>query len=136
MFKVLARFVERGRTFDMVVLDPPAFASAAARGGKPWSAMRDYTELITAALDVLAPGGLLVAASSTHKMTPDEFERALADGAMGAGTRLQIIDRRSLPPDFPTVPGFPEAQLPQVRRRRPRLSASVASAQLIDGARR
>ena len=109
VFKVLARFVERGRTFDMVVVDPPAFASAAARGGKPWSAMRDYSELITASLDVLAPGGLLAAASSTHKMTSDEFERALADGAMGAGTRLQIIDRRALPPDFPTVPGFPEA---------------------------
>jgi len=109
VFKVLARFVERGRTFDMVVVDPPAFASAAARGGKPWSAMRDYSELITAALDVTAPGGMLVAASSTHKMTLDEFERALADGAVNAGTRLQIIDRRPLPPDFPTVPGFPEA---------------------------
>ena len=109
VFKVLARFVERGRKFDMVVVDPPAFASAAARGGKPWSAMRDYSELITASLDVLAPGGLLVAASSTHKMTLEEFERSLADGAMAAGTRLQIIDRRPLPPDFPTVPGFPEA---------------------------
>ncbi|MBA2545163.1 MAG: class I SAM-dependent rRNA methyltransferase, partial [Deltaproteobacteria bacterium] len=87
-FKVLARFVERKRTFDMVVLDPPAFASAAARGGKPWSAVRDYADLITASLDVLAPGGLLVAASSTHKMSASEFELALADGALGAGTRL------------------------------------------------
>jgi len=109
VFTVLARFVERRRTFDMVVVDPPAFASAAARGGKPWSAMRDYSELITAALDVLAPGGLLAAASSTHKMTNEEFERSIADGAMGAGTRLQILDRRPLPSDFPTVPGFPEA---------------------------
>ena len=108
-FKVLARFVERKRTFDMVVIDPPAFASAAARGGKPWSAVRDYSELIAAALDVTAPGGLLIAASSTHKMSLPEFEQALADGAMAAGTRLQIIDRRSLPADFPTVPGFPEA---------------------------
>lgn len=109
VFKVLARFVERGRQFDMVVVDPPAFASAAARGGKPWSAMRDYAELIAAALDVTAPGGLLAAASSTHKMSVDEFERALAEGAYAARTRLQIIDRRPLPPDFPTVPGFPEA---------------------------
>ncbi len=108
VFKVLARFVERGRTFDMVVLDPPAFASAAARGGKPWSAVRDYSELIAASLEVLVPQGLLVAASSTHKMSAPEFELALADGAMGAGTRLQIVDRRTLPPDFPTVPGFPE----------------------------
>lgn len=108
-FKVLARFVERNRTFDMVVLDPPAFASAAARGGKPWSAVRDYSELITASLEVLVPGGILVAASSTHKMTAQEFELALADGALAADTRLQIIDRRTLPPDFPTTPGFPES---------------------------
>nr|HEX4318868.1 class I SAM-dependent rRNA methyltransferase [Kofleriaceae bacterium] len=108
-FKVLARFVERDRSFDMVVLDPPAFASAQARGGKTWSAVRDFSELIAASLDVLAPGGLLIAASSTHKMTAQEFELALADGAMAAGTRLQIVDRRGLPPDFPTVPGFPEA---------------------------
>ncbi|HEX2685050.1 MAG TPA: class I SAM-dependent rRNA methyltransferase [Kofleriaceae bacterium] len=108
-FKVLARFVERKRMFDMVVLDPPAFASAGARGGKTWSAVRDFSELVAASLEVLTPGGLLVAASSTHKMSAPEFELALAEGAMGAGTRLQIIDRRSLPPDFPTVPGFPEA---------------------------
>jgi len=108
VFKVLARFVERSRTFDLVVLDPPAFASAAARGGKPWSAVRDYAELIAASLDVLVPGGLLIAASSTHKMSSSDFELALADGAQMAGTQLQIIDRRPLPPDFPTLPGFPE----------------------------
>ncbi|MGE0551186.1 MAG: class I SAM-dependent rRNA methyltransferase [Kofleriaceae bacterium] len=109
VFKVLARFVERGRNFDMVVIDPPAFASAAARGGKPWSALRDYTELITASLEVLVSGGLLVAASSTHKMPLSEYELALAHGAADADTQLQIVDRRSLPADFPTVPAFPEA---------------------------
>jgi 23S rRNA (cytosine1962-C5)-methyltransferase len=109
VFKVLARFVERSRTFDLVVLDPPAFASAAARGGKPWSAVKDYSELITASLEVLVPGGLLIAASSTHKMSASDFELALADGAQLAGTQLQIVDRRSLPADFPTLPGFPEA---------------------------
>ena len=107
-FKVLAKFVERARTFDLVALDPPAFASAQARGGKTWSAIRDYAELVAASLSVLAPGGLLIAACSTHKMSAAEFELALADGALAARTRLQIIDRRSLPPDFPTLPGFPE----------------------------
>ena len=38
-----------------------------------------------------------------------DAQRALAEGAMAAGTRLQIVDRRPLPPDFPTTPGFPEA---------------------------
>lgn len=106
--KVLVRFVERKRSFDLVVIDPPAFASAAARGGKPWSATRDYAELVAACLSVLSPGGLLVAASSTHKLTAMEYEQALAEGALLAQTQLRIIDRRGLPPDFPTVPGFPE----------------------------
>jgi len=107
-FKVLAKFGERSRTFDVVALDPPAFASAQARGGKTWSAIRDYAELVSASLEVLVPGGLLIAACSTHKMTAAEFELALADGALGARTRLQIVDRRALPPDFPSLPGFPE----------------------------
>ncbi|MEZ4358566.1 MAG: class I SAM-dependent rRNA methyltransferase [Kofleriaceae bacterium] len=106
--KVLTRFVDRKRAFDMVVIDPPAFASAAARGGKPWSATRDYAELVAACVEVLAPQGLLVAASSTHKLNLLEYEQALAEGALAARTQLRIIDRRGLPPDFPTVPGFPE----------------------------
>jgi len=109
-FKVMARFEERKRTFDMVVIDPPAFASAAARGGKPWSALKDYSELVGACLRVLEPGGLLVAASSTHKIGPAEFELALAEGAYDEGVELQVIDRRGLPADFPTSPGFPEGQ--------------------------
>jgi 23S rRNA (cytosine1962-C5)-methyltransferase len=108
-FKVLARFAERGRRFDMVIVDPPAFASAAARGGKPWSALRDYAELITACLESTEPGGLLVAASSTHKIGAADYELALAEGAAGARTQLQILERRGLPVDFPESPGFPDA---------------------------
>lgn len=106
-FKVLARFAERKRQFDMVVIDPPAFASA-SRGGKTWSALKDYGELVTASLEVLAPGGLLVAASSTRKIDADDFEAAIAEGSMKARVDLRIIDRRFLPPDFPTLPVFPE----------------------------
>lgn len=106
-FKVLARFADRGRRFDMVVIDPPAFASA-SRGGNAWSAVKDYGELVAAALQVIEPGGLLVAASSTRKVSQAEFDLALAEGAMLARTELRIIDHRGLPPDFPTLPGFPE----------------------------
>jgi 23S rRNA (cytosine1962-C5)-methyltransferase len=107
VFKVLARMKDRGRQFDMVVIDPPAFASG-ARGGKPWSAVKDYGELAEAALAVLAPGGLLAAASSTHKMSQADFDLSLADGAMRIGTQLRIVERCPLPVDFPIAPGFPE----------------------------
>jgi 23S rRNA (cytosine1962-C5)-methyltransferase len=107
VFKVLARMAERSRRFDLVVIDPPAFASG-SRGGRPWSAVKDYGELVAAALEVLEPGGLLAAASSTHKMSSSEFDLSLADGAVRAGTNLRIVERVSLPPDFPVAPGFPE----------------------------
>jgi len=107
VFKVLARMKERGRQFDLVVIDPPAFASG-ARGGRPWSAVKDYGELAEAALAVLAPGGLLAAASSTHKMSQADFDLSLADGAMRARTQLRIVERCPLPIDFPIAPGFPE----------------------------
>jgi 23S rRNA (cytosine1962-C5)-methyltransferase len=106
-FKVLARFADRKRLFDMVIIDPPAFASA-SRGGHTWSAVKDYGELIAASLQVLVPGGLLLAASSTRKVSQLEFDTALAEGAMLTGTELRIIDRRGLPPDFPTMPAFPD----------------------------
>jgi 23S rRNA (cytosine1962-C5)-methyltransferase len=104
---LLSRFAERGRRFDLVVIDPPAFASA-SRSARPWSAVKDYGELVAASLGVLDRGGLLAAASSTHKLSLLEFEASLADGAVRAGTELRIIDRRPLPPDFPVTPAFPE----------------------------
>ncbi len=105
---VCTKFAERGRKFDLIAIDPPAFASAAARGGRPWSAIRDYAELVTACLGILEPGGLLVAASSTHKVDQIEFDAMLADGAAAAGCELSVIDRRGLPVDFPVSPAFPE----------------------------
>lgn len=107
-FKVLARFAERKRTFEAVIIDPPAFASG-SRGGKPWSAVQDYGELVAASLGVLAPGGLLIAASSTRKLDTHGFEMALAEGAARAGTDLRIVNRCGLPVDFPALPAFPES---------------------------
>jgi 23S rRNA (cytosine1962-C5)-methyltransferase len=105
-FKVLAKGAERGRKFDMIVLDPPAFGSAGK--GQTFSATQDYRELIQAALGALTPGGVLAAVSSTHKISSEEFDRMLADGAARAGTWLRVVERPCLPPDFPVNPGFPE----------------------------
>ena len=103
--KTLARFSDRDRKFGMIVIDPPAFASG-SKGGKPWSTVRDYRELVAACIEVLEPGGLLVAACSTHKMTQVDFDTALAVGASRAGRELQIIERQGLPVDFPVSPAF------------------------------
>jgi len=107
-FKVLTKFADRGRKFDMVVIDPPAFASG-TRSGRPWSAVKDFGELVAAALDVTETGGLLISASSTHKLSASDFDMSLADGAARTGTVLRILERCGLPVDFPRSPGFPES---------------------------
>jgi 23S rRNA (cytosine1962-C5)-methyltransferase len=104
--KVLGKMAERGRKFDLVVMDPPAFGTAGQ--GKVFSAVQDYRDLVADALAILDPGGLLVAVSSTHKISAEEFDRVLADGAVRAKAGLRIIERRWLPPDFCVAPGFPE----------------------------
>ena len=104
--KVLAQLGERGRRFDMVVLDPPAFGTAGR--GQAFSATQDYRDLVTAALAVLERGGLLVAASATHKISDEDFDRILADCGARARRSLRVIERRWLPPDFCVAPAFPE----------------------------
>jgi len=106
-FKVLAKMEERGRRFDLVVLDPPAFGTSGR--GQIFSAAQDFRDLVASALAVLEPGGLLAAASGTHKISPEDFDRMLAEGAAKAGTQLRILERCSLPADFCVSPGFPEA---------------------------
>jgi 23S rRNA (cytosine1962-C5)-methyltransferase len=106
VFKVLARMKERGRKFDLVVLDPPAFGTAGR--GQVFSAVQDYRDLVAASLGVLVPGGLLAAASSTHKISHEAFDGMLAEGGARAQTPLRILERAWLPPDFCVSPGFPE----------------------------
>src|SRR5262249_21647224 len=106
VFKVLARMEERKRRFDFVVLDPPAFGTSGR--GQVFSAASDYRDLVAAALRVLEPGGLVAAASATHKISADDFDRMLAEGAVRAGTQVRVLERCWLPPDFCVSPGFPE----------------------------
>ena len=105
--KVLAKMQERKRQFDLIVLDPPAFASASG-GGKTWSAAKGYGELVTAALAVLAKGGLLAAACTTHRLSDADFLFAVAQGAADGRRRTRIIEHAQLPADFPTLPAYCE----------------------------
>ncbi len=107
VFKVLARLADRNREFDLVVLDPPAFGTGGT--GRPFSAIKDYRELVTASLEVLTPEGVLIAVSSTRKLLPMDFESALGEGALDARRKLRIVERCALPADFPQSPAFPEA---------------------------
>jgi 23S rRNA (cytosine1962-C5)-methyltransferase len=103
--KVLERFASRGRSFDIVVCDPPTFSHGPAG---QFSVARDLAKLAGASAAVLAPGGLLVLASNSTKLSSADVDRALGEGGADARAELRIIERVGLPSDFPVAPGFPE----------------------------
>jgi 23S rRNA (cytosine1962-C5)-methyltransferase len=105
--KALERFAERKRSFDLIICDPPTFSHAQG-SGKPFSATANLASLAQAACSVLEPGGFLAFATNTVKMTPQDVDRAMAEGAVEARCELRVIERYGLPPDFPVAPGFPE----------------------------
>jgi len=103
--KTLERFASRGRWFDIVICDPPTFSHGPAG---QFSVARDLAGLAGACAAVLAPGGLLVLASHSTKLSAADLDRAMADGAASVRAELRIVQRIGLPPDFPVAPGFPE----------------------------
>jgi len=103
--KTLDRFADRKRLFDIVVCDPPTFSQGPAG---QFQVARDLARLAAGCALVLAPGGLLVFATNSTKVSQAEVDRALAEGGAAAGADLRIVERVGLPPDFPVHPGFPE----------------------------
>jgi 23S rRNA (cytosine1962-C5)-methyltransferase len=111
-FKLLARMAERGRRFDLAIVDPPSFAQGrqksekgAGKGGV-FSVQRDYPELVEATLRVCAPGARVAFVSNTMKVSPQELDRAIGIGAYRAGREVRVIERVGLPPDFPLPAGY------------------------------
>jgi len=107
VFDVLARLRHEGRHFDLVVCDPPAFAKSqrAVEG-----ALAGYASLNRAALAVLAPGGLLVTASCSARVSAEQFHDAVKEAAYKARVELQLVEERRQPPDHPVSPQFREGR--------------------------
>lgn len=103
----MARLAERKEAFDLVILDPPTFA---AGKGKPFSAARDYSELVKSAMEVMAPEGQLCVACNATRITTQDLERAVARGASWARREVLVTARLGQPPDYPARPGFPEGR--------------------------
>jgi len=91
------------RRFDMVVVDPPSFASRASQVS---GALRAYRRLTEAAVGLLEPGGTLVQASCSARVTEPEFFSAVTEGAARAGVRLTHQRRTAHAEDHPVT--FPE----------------------------
>lgn len=106
-FETLARLKREGRRFDLLVCDPPAFAKS-QRAVE--SAVAGYASLNRAALAVLAPGGLLVTASCSARVSAEQFFDAVKEAAFKARVELQLVEERRQPPDHPVSLQFKEGR--------------------------
>lgn len=106
-FELLARYRRDGRRFDLVVCDPPAFAKSqkAVEG-----ALAGYASLNRAALAVLAPGGLLVTASCSARVSAEAFGDAVKEAAFKARVDLQLVAETRQPADHPVTLQFREGR--------------------------
>ncbi|HXX20966.1 MAG TPA: class I SAM-dependent rRNA methyltransferase [Candidatus Acidoferrum sp.] len=104
-FDLLKEYDEAGRQFQMVILDPPAFAKN--RDSLP-AARRGYKEINLRALKLLRPGGFLVTCSCSYHISEALFLQILAEAANDAGKKLAVVERRTQAQDHPILLTMPE----------------------------
>ena len=92
--------------YDLVILDPPAFAKH--RGAV--NAEKGYRDINMYGMQLLNRGGYLCTASCSHFMPREAFEHALRAAAQLAGVRLKLVEARSQAPDHPILMGVPETE--------------------------
>jgi 23S rRNA (cytosine1962-C5)-methyltransferase len=85
-FDWLARFAKKGEQFDLVVLDPPGFATTKT---SRFTAARDYHQLVAAAEKIVAPEGLLLSMCNVEALSADEFDSQLERG-LGSRKRRRV----------------------------------------------
>jgi len=106
-FDALEDLAKQGVRFDIVVIDPPAFAKRKKDLPK---ALAAYKRLNQLALQVIADDGILVSCSCSFHVSAEELQDAIAKAARGAEKHLQILEMGGQAPDHPVHPAIPETR--------------------------
>ncbi len=85
----------KGLTYDVIVLDPPSFAR---NKKQTFSVAKDYHKLISQSLEILNPGGLIIASTNAANVSRQKFTEQIDKGF--AGRSYQILNKYGLPADF------------------------------------
>lgn len=104
-FDLLKEYDEVGRRFQMVILDPPAFAK---NRDSLEAATRGYKEINLRALKILAPGGYLVSCSCSYHLSEALFLQLIAEAANDAKKNVVVVERRTQAQDHPILLTMPE----------------------------
>jgi 23S rRNA (cytosine1962-C5)-methyltransferase len=105
VFKQLRLYRDQGRSFDMIVLDPPKFADTKAQLMR---AARGYKDINLLAMKLLRPNGILATFSCSGAMSDELFAKVLAEAAEDAGRDFQTIAKTRQGADHPVALSFPE----------------------------
>ncbi|HZK07070.1 MAG TPA: class I SAM-dependent rRNA methyltransferase [Bacteroidales bacterium] len=102
-----AFFQQQQNKYDVIVLDPPAFAKH--RAALP-NALKAYRRINEAAIAAIAPGGLLFTFSCSQVVTPEDFRTAVFTAALANGRPCRILHRMTQPADHPINMYHPEGE--------------------------
>jgi 23S rRNA (cytosine1962-C5)-methyltransferase len=105
VFDELRGFDRLGERFDIIVLDPPAFAKNKAAVAK---ATTGYKEINLRALKLLNPGGTLVTCSCSYNVNEAAFAAVVQEAAVDAQARVTVVEKRMQGRDHPVLLGVPE----------------------------
>ena len=105
IFEVLRLLREQRESFDLVLLDPPAFIK---HRKDEKAGLAAYRRLNRLGLELLEPGGLLVTSSCSFHLGQEAFLRAIQQAARAAGRSLQWLEVGHQGPDHPVHPAIPE----------------------------
>jgi 23S rRNA (cytosine1962-C5)-methyltransferase len=105
VFDVLREMGAAGDRFDVIVLDPPAFAKNRA---SLKAAIRGYKEINLRALKLLNADGVLITCTCSYHVSEELFVEILAQAAIDAHRRVQMVEKRMQASDHPVLVGVPE----------------------------
>jgi 23S rRNA (cytosine1962-C5)-methyltransferase len=105
VFKFLRNEKAKNNKYDVIVLDPPKFAESRGQLDK---ACRGYKDINMLAASIINPGGYLMTYSCSGHMTPDLFQKVVADAILDANREGQIVEYLQQASDHPISTAYPE----------------------------
>ncbi|ALO35010.1 23S rRNA methyltransferase [Colwellia sp. MT41] len=105
VFKLLRKYREEKRRFDMIILDPPKFVESKAQ---LTGACRGYKDINMIAMQLLNPNGILLTFSCSGLLDASLFQKVVADAALDAKRKVYFVERLQQAADHPISSNYPE----------------------------
>lgn len=100
VFEKLREYKKDGKTFDLIVLDPPAFCKSVSEVKNAYDGYKDVNIL---AMKLLNKGGILVSSSCTHFINQALFRKMLTESSRNAGRKVKLLEERIQTLDHPSL---------------------------------